>query len=262
MDLGLKGKVALVTGASKGLGKAIAEELAKEGANISICARGKDDLEQTAEGLRGNGVRVLASPADVTHSENTQTVIDRTVKEFGRIDILVNNAGDGWVNHRLDTSDEEWRYCIEVNLMSAVRFTRAVASPMRKQGGGRIINISSMSARTTTPTAMDYSAAKAGMLAFSKAVSCELAPDKILVNCVCPAWIHSPLWEKLADSVMPAYGKTREEVYQNFAQQFIALKRFGQAQEVAGLVVFLASERASFITGSSYDVDGGMVKSI
>ena len=167
-------------------------------------------------------------------------MIDQTVKQLHGIDILVNNAGDGWLSHMLDTTDEEWRYCLEVNLMSAVRFTRGVAPYMRKQGSGRIINISTLGAKTPIAMMNDYSTAKAAMLAFSKSVSSELAPHNILVNCVCPAFIHSTLWDKLADSAVPAFGKNREEVFQNLANQFIALKRFGQGREVAGLVAFLA----------------------
>jgi 3-oxoacyl-[acyl-carrier protein] reductase len=207
-------------------------------------------------------VKVVATQADVTRTEDVQRVIDQTIGQLRRIDILVNNAGDAWVGHMVNTTDEEWRYCIEVNLYSATRFTRSVVPHMRNQGGGRIINISTVGGHTLGGPLVDYNSAKAAMLAFSKTISFELAPDSILVNCVCPAFIHSPLWERLADSMISVMGNDRAQVYQNLANQFVALKRFGRDEEVSGLVTFLASERASFITGSVYDIDGGVPKSI
>lgn len=262
MDLGLKGKTVLITGASKGIGRAIAEEFAAEGANLSICARGIEDLEKAAANLRSEGTSVMAVQADVTNLEDVQKVIDDTIKEFGGIDILVNNAGDAWIGHTIDTTDEEWRQCMEVNLYSAVRFTRGVAPHMRTRGGGRIINISTISGHTPVAIMPDYNSAKAAMLAFSKTMSYELAPDNILVNSVCPAFIESPLWERIADALIPAMGEDRETVYQNLVNQFVALKRFGTVKDVSGMVAFLASDRASFMTGSVYDVDGGFQKSL
>jgi NAD(P)-dependent dehydrogenase (short-subunit alcohol dehydrogenase family) len=262
MDLKLDGKVALITASSAGLGKAIAMEFAKEGAKVSIGARSKDKLLEARDDLAALGGEVLDVQTDVTKPNDIVNAVKKTVKTFGKIDVLVNNAGEAWFGHGVDTSDEEWTYSLEVNLLSAVRFTREVVPHMRKQGGGRIINIASVSGHTMLGGLADYQASKAGMLAYSKTMAIDLAPDNILVNCVCPALIHTPLWDRLADSMIPSVGKTRKQVFKNLAKQVLMLDRFGTPEEVSGIVVFLASERASFVTGAAWDVDGGFTKSI
>jgi 3-oxoacyl-[acyl-carrier protein] reductase len=262
MDLGLAGKTVLVTAASKGIGRAIAEEFAAEGSAVAICARGQAALDEAVSALRSRGVEALAISADVTRPEDVERVVAHVVDRFGRIDVLVNNAGEAWSNRTLDTSEDEWQACLDINLHSAVRFTRSVVPHMRHHGGGRIIFVNAVGAHSPIPGLVDYEAAKAALLCFSKSMATELASDNILVNSVCPALIHTPLWDRLADSMIDSGGgSTRDEVFGRLAQ-LLPLKRYGTPADVAALVAFLASERAGFVTGVAYNIDGGFTKSI
>jgi 3-oxoacyl-[acyl-carrier protein] reductase len=261
MDLGLKDKIALVTGGSKGLGKAIAIELAREGAR---CERSVREARTTSMRPPKRSDRMGAAysrlSVDVTRAEDVASAIDETVEQFGGIDVLVNNAGDGWLAHILETSDEDWRYCLEVNLMSAIRFTRGVAHNMRSRGGSyQHVDTRCEDLECIHLRLFDRQGRAADLLE-GRVVRTRAVQH--LGELHLPRIHQLSLWDKLADSAMPGFDANRQEVFQNLANQIIALKRFGKAKEVAELVAFLASERASFITESVYDIDGGVTRSI
>jgi 3-oxoacyl-[acyl-carrier protein] reductase len=263
MELGLTNKVALVTASSQGLGQAIAMEFAKEGAKVAICARRAGPLEETKAALDATGADVLAMETDMAKADDIERLVSATHERFGRIDILVNNAGDAAVGRTIEDSDETWNQTYDVTLWSAVRATRQVVPHMREQGGGVIINIASVSGHSGLGGMVDYNSAKAAMLAMTKTLAQDLAGDGIRVNAVNPALIRTPLWERLAEeNFVPAVGKDIEEVFDNLSAQMLMLPRFGQPEEVSGVVAFMASERAGFVTGACWNVDGGFTKFI
>jgi 3-oxoacyl-[acyl-carrier protein] reductase len=262
MKLGLEGKVALVTGGSKGIGRATAEAFAEEGAHVSICARGAQSLAAAAEGLRRFGVTVVATTADVNRAEDVERVVEATLEVTGRIDVLVNNAGDIAVGRTVATSDDEWRATLETNVLGAVRFTRAVVPHMRRAGGGRIVNVGSVFGHTVPMAgSVDYNASKAALISFSRTMAVELAADGILVNTVCPGWVETPMLERILDEARPVLAAADpRQVWQAF-ESLLLIKRMGRVDEVASLIAYLASARAAYVTGSVYDIDGGFPKS-
>jgi NAD(P)-dependent dehydrogenase (short-subunit alcohol dehydrogenase family) len=262
MELGLGGKSVVITGASKGIGRGIAEEFAVEGACLTIAARRAEELEEAARQLRTKGVAVTAVTADVTVTADLERLVQAAIAAHGRIDVLVNNAGEGWLGRSWDTTDAQWAQSLDLNLLSAVRLTRLVVPHLKAIGQGRIINVSSVSGHTMAPGVADYQTTKAAMIAFSKSMALDLAPDGILVNTVCPGLTRTPLWDRIADSAIGRFGATREEVYSNAAAQAVPLGRHATVAEIAAVVVFLASERASYVSGATYDVDGGYTKTI
>ena len=249
MELGLGGKVALVTGGSRGIGRAIVLDLARERCKVAFSARGKDMLQTTAQEARDLGAEVLPVPADMTKPEDIARLVNETTATFDGIDILVNNVGGARGGTTWETPDADWAEVFDINLMAAVRVTRLVIPIMRQRGGGRIINISSIYGRESggSPT---YNASKAGMNSWSKALAKQLAKDGILVNVVAPGSILFPSgsWERRQQE--------NPQFIENFVNTDMPLGRFGRPEEVSPMVVFLASERATLMTGACINVDG------
>jgi 3-oxoacyl-[acyl-carrier protein] reductase len=261
MDLGLSGRAALVTGGSQGIGREIALVLASEGADIAICARRADRLEETAAEIRALGRRAVAVAADVATPDGPAVVLDATMENFGRVDILVNNAGKGHSKPLTDLDDDDWYASFELNLMSAVRFARGCVPGMRAQGWGRIVNIASRVGREPDPYFAPYAAAKAALINFSKNLANAYSSDGELTNGIVPGLIRGEAVEAAAQQSAAATGKSVEEVYAaTLRKRPIPAGRLGEPADVAGLVAFLASDHASWITGACFDVDGGIVR--
>jgi 3-oxoacyl-[acyl-carrier protein] reductase len=259
MELGIEGRVALVMGASRGIGRGIALELAREGCRVALCARGKDALDAAAAEVRGLGGQAIAVPADVTTADGVKDAVGAAAAAFGGVDILVNNVGGSTGSSFLETSLEDWQRAIDLNLLPAVRASRLVVPSMRARGGGAIVNIVSIYGRewggsyVQRPT---YIAAKAAEIGMSKALAMELAPFGIRVNAVAPGSIVFPGggWEK----------RTSEDPdgIAAFIKADLPLVRFGRPEEVGRVVAFLASDAASLVLGACLNVDGGQSRAL
>ena len=252
MDLGLTGKVAIVTGGTQGIGRATALTLAREGAAVAIAARGQERLDRTAAEIRAAGGRVAAIRADVSQAADCERVVAEAVKTFGRLDILINNAGTSATGEFAAASDAVWQADFDLKLFAAIRLARLAIPHMKRQGGGRIVNLTNIGAKQPRAKSMPTTVTRAAGLAFTKALSKELAPDNILVNTVCIGLVRAGQHEARA----ARQGVDLEQLYAAMGKD-IPLGRVGRAEEVANVIAFLVSDAASFVSGTSVNLDGG-----
>lgn len=260
MDLGLKGKVALVLGSSQGIGRAAALGFAREGCAVAICGRDPGRLEEARELLAAAGGPVLTVPADVGDPEAVERLVDEVADAFGTIHILVNNAAGPKPGTFDGLDGADWEDAFRLTLMSAVNATRAAIPHMRRQRWGRVINISSYSVKQPIGELMLSNSLRLGALGWAKTMATQLAPENILVNTVCPGWTATDRMTQVVGARAAAQGRTAEDTAAGIAAG-IPLGRFARPQEVADLIVFLGSERASYLTGTAIPVDGGIVQS-
>lgn len=262
MDLELKGKVAIVGGASKGLGRACAEVLAEEGARIAVCSRSRTDLDKAASDIRARtGAEVLAYPGDLDHAATIEELVAATVERFGRLDVLVNNSGGPPLAHAREANEEQWATAVQRSLLFFARMSRAALPHLKAAKGGRIINILASTVYQPIPNLALSGATRMGVVAYAKSLADEVGRDGILVNNVCPGSILS---ERMLSNVTARArdkGIPLEEALAERAAE-TALGRIGEPRELANLVAFLASSKSSYITGTTLRVDGGLVRSV
>ena len=261
MDLGLKGRVAVVAAASKGLGRAIAEELAAEGCDLVVCARGKEALEEAAQGFRRHGTRVVAVAADLSTAEGIQQVVQRTFAELGSADIVVTNAGGPPSGPFEKHAWEAWQGAVELNLRSTVELVRPFLPEMKERRWGRILTVTSIAVKQPVEGLILSNSIRAAVTGFARTLATEVAPFGITVNNLLPGYTRTDRVTSLNAATAEREGIAVEEVEKRIERQ-VPMGRLGEPREFAALAAFLASERASYITAQSIAVDGGWIRAL
>jgi 3-oxoacyl-[acyl-carrier protein] reductase len=260
VDLGLHNQVAIVSASSKGLGKAVALSLAQEGARVAICARNEKDLKAAEKEIHEKtGVELLAIQADVTKEEDIKRTVETVVNQWGQIDILVNNTGGSKPGEFADLEIEDWDNSYQLLLRSVVLMTREVVPHMRRRKRGRIINITSISVEEPIPRLILSNSLRTGVIGLAKTLAVELGPDNILVNNVAPGRILTDRVYQLDETRARYEGRNLEEVQKDNVSS-LPLRRYGDPEEFASMVTFLASERSSYITGATIPIEGGLLR--
>lgn len=261
MDLGLKDKVAVITGGSVGIGLAVANGLAAEGVHIAICARNEERVMARADAIAAeHGVQTLGIPADVTSVDDLNALVAAVEATFGGVDILINNAGTGSEETIMEAGDEKWQHYWDLHVMAAVRLTRSFAPMMERRGGGVILNNASICATQPLYYEPIYNTTKAALAMFSKCLAHEFIAKNIRVNTINPGLILTPDWENTAKLLTKDTDQTWEDYLEKIATDNTPIGRFGSPEELAHFFVFMCSDKASYCVGSSYYVDGGWLK--
>jgi 3-oxoacyl-[acyl-carrier protein] reductase len=263
MDMGIKGKSALVTGGSRGIGREAARQFLEEGVRVTICGRTAESLERTrAELARATGGEIHAVVADMTKEADIARLVDSAKQRFGTVDILVNNAGQMYSGRFAVLNDAGLKEQLETKLFGFMRAIRLVYPIMKAQRWGRIVNIIGGAGKEPDPYMFGSGITNSALLNITKSLSTEFGADNVLVNAVCPGWVDTNLWKRNAQGLAAELEVTSEEEARRLAARKNSLNRFGKPEELANAIVFLCSERASYITGVSLNLDGGRLKSL
>jgi len=262
MELGFGGKRALVTAGSRGIGRACALELAREGADVLICARGAEALEKARNEIAAKtGAKVVAATCDLSFGAEIEQLIETTRAELGGLDVLVTNAGGPPSGQFMDFDDETWMKAVALNLMSVVRLNRAAVTMMREAGGGAIVNLTSISVKEPIKGLVLSNSIRAGVVGLSKTLANELGPEGVRVNVVCPGYTATDRMTELMTARAEREGKSYDEVASGFYDS-VPLGRFGEPADIARMVAYLASDAAKYVTGVTVQVDGGAVRGL